>query len=212
MSSMISGLQSQGSSDNLPHWSVRLTSDLDAADTRATAIAQNLTIAQLNWKPRPEVWSVGQCLEHLCMSNEVYIGPIAEALRGAPTGPVHEIRPGWFGRWFIQRYIEPTTQRTRARAPTKATPVASQIDPSILERFVADNARVREVIAAARAHDVNRIRFRNPFVPLIRFTVGTGLQIIARHNHRHLLQAERVKELPQFPQLSTFSRGARGSR
>jgi hypothetical protein len=36
-------------------------------------------------------------------------------------------------------------------------------------------------------------------VPLVRFTVGTGLQIIARHNHRHLLQAERVIDLPDFP-------------
>lgn len=182
-----------------PPWCVRLTSELDAADARAVALAKDLTIAQLNWKPRPHAWSVGQCLEHLCISNEVYIDPMTDSLGGPPAGPVDEITPGWFGRWFIRRYIEPTTQRTRARAPRKIVPVATRIDSSILDRFIASNAAVRDVIARAQGHDINRVRFRNPFVPLIRFTVGTGLQIIARHNHRHLLQAERVLEVSDFP-------------
>ncbi len=184
---------------SLPAWLLRLTSELDAADARAAAIATGLTVAQLNWKPSPEVWSVGQCFEHLCMSNEVYVAPMAEALRARPTGPVDEITPGWFGRWFIRTYIEPTTQKSRGRAPGKATPIASRIDPSILDRFIASNAGMREVMASAREHDVNRVRFRNPFVSLIRFTVGTGFQIIARHNHRHLLQAGRLMQLPEFP-------------
>jgi len=182
-----------------PSWSLRLTSELDAADARATAIVGALTTHQLNWKPSADVWSVGQCLEHLCISNEVYMQPIADALRAMPTRPVNEITLGWISRWFIRRYIEPTSQKTRARAPRKAMPIGSRIDRSILERFIASNAKVRAVIAAAHSHDINRVRFRNPFVPGVRFTVGAGLQIIARHNHRHLLQAERVTQSPRFP-------------
>jgi hypothetical protein len=183
----------------IPPWCVRISSDLDAADARAVALAKGLTTAQLNWKPRPDAWSVGQCLEHLCLSNEVYVAPISESLRCPETGSVDEVTPGWFGRWFIRRYIEPTTQKSRGRAPRKSVPVASRIDSSILDRFIASNAKIRDVIDCARGHDVNRIRFRNPYVPLIRFTAGTGLQILARHNHRHLLQAERVKQSPGFP-------------
>jgi hypothetical protein len=182
-----------------PPWCHRLASELDAADARASALAKDLTIVQLNWKPRPDTWSIGQCLEHLCISNEVYVGPMVESVGGTPTGAVDEITPGWFGRWFIRRYIEPTTQQKRGRAPRKTVPVASHIDSSILDHFIASNARVRDVIGRARGHDVNRVRFRNPFVPVIRFTVGTGLQIIARHNHRHLLQAERVRQRAEFP-------------
>jgi hypothetical protein len=177
-----------------PNWYHRIESDLDQADARAVALARDLTAAELNWKPRPEVWSVGQCLEHLCLSNEVYVEPIIEALRAAPTGPVDEITPGWFGRWFIRSYIEPSAQTKRARAPRKATPVAKEIEASILDRFIASNVAVRGLMARARNHDVNRVRFRNPYAPLIRFTVGTGLLIIARHNHRHLLQGERVRQ------------------
>ena len=182
-----------------PPWSVRIRSELDSADARAISLARGLSVAQLNWRPRPDVWSVGQCLEHLCMSNEVYIAPMLEALGTRPAGAVNEITPGWFGRWFIRKFIEPTTQTTRARAPRKIAPVAKAIDASILDRFIASNAGVRDVIARAEGHDVNRVRFKNPFAPVIRFTVGTGLQIIARHNHRHLLQAERVTQLAEFP-------------
>jgi hypothetical protein len=183
----------------VPPWCLRLTSDLDAADARAIALTRDLSIAQLNWKPRPDAWSVGQCLEHLCRSNEVYVEPMAKALHGAAAGPVAEITPGWFGRWFIRTYIEPTTQKKRGRAPRRSVPLASHVDSSIVDRFIASNAEIRNLMSRAQGYDVNRVRFENPFVPLIRFTVGTGLLIITRHNHRHLLQAERVIQLPDFP-------------
>jgi hypothetical protein len=45
-----------------------------------------------------------------------------------------------------------------------------------------------------------KYNFRNPFVPVIRFTVGTGLEILSKHERRHLLQAERVRESAGFPE------------
>lgn len=189
---------SQAMPADLP-WCIRLRSELDTADARAVALVSGLTVVQLNWRPRSDAWSVAQCLEHLCLSNEVYAEAIVESLGGRPSGPVEEIRPGWFGRWFIRRYIEPTTQKSPGRAPRKAVPTASRLDPSILDRFIASNRLMRDIMARARDFDVNRVRFRNPFVPVIRFTVGTGLQIVARHNHRHLLQAERITALWDFP-------------
>ena len=183
----------------VPHWYERLTKEFDAADARATALLKCLTPVQLNWKPNRTAWSVGQCLEHLCLSNEVYVGPMREALPIDPTGPVAAITPGWFARWFIRRYIEPATQNKPGRSPRKVSPVASAVDLSIAARFSASNNAMRAVMTRARDIDVNRVRFRNPFVPVIRFTIGTGLLIIARHNHRHLGQAERVTQLPEFP-------------
>jgi len=156
-------------------------------------------VAQLNWQPGPGAWSIGQCLEHLTISNEIYTPPMTRSLAGRPARPVNEIEIGPFGRWFIRVYIDPKTQKRKAKAPGKAAPAARQLDASILDRFVASNGKVREVIAAASAHDINRARFVNPFLWWIRFTVGTGLEILARHNHRHLAQAERVKQSTHFP-------------
>jgi len=182
----------------LPDWSNRLINDLDAADQRAKDLAGQLTVEQLNWQPSLDTWSVGQCLEHLCITNELYLPPISASLENKPVTPVLDIMPGRFSNWFLRSYIEPSPQTKRASAPKKVVP-ASRIERSVLDRFLAGNRATREVIRQAAAYDVNRIRFKNPFIPALRFTVGTGLQLICGHERRHLLQAERVKALQAFP-------------
>jgi len=180
-------------------WWDRLTAELHAADARASTLARSLTLNQLNWKPSPGAWSVGQCLEHLAVSNEVYGAAIAEALARAPKGAAQEITPGWFARWFIREYIAPTEKRTRHKAPPKIRPVPD-VDASILQRFLDTNRQARDLVERAQHVDVNRVRFKNPFVGWIRFTVGTGLEILPQHEQRHLLQAERVRNAAGFPQ------------
>jgi hypothetical protein len=183
---------------DLPPWGTRLLHELDATDERARVLAASLTVEQLNWKPSENEWSIGQCLDHLCAANDVYLPPIASALTGQARATAREITPGWFGRWFIRSYIDPSPKTKRAKAPKKIVP-ASRVDLSVLERFLGGNQTARELVARAADYDVNRIRFTNPFVPIIRFTVGTGLEIIVRHQRRHLLQAERVRGRDAFP-------------
>jgi DinB superfamily len=181
-----------------PPWPARLIAELDASDARASAIARGLTVDQLNWRRDPTEWSVGQCLDHLRAASEEYIPPITAALSGRPTAIVQEITPGWFARWFIRAYIEPSPTTRKARAPGKIVPVA-QVDATILERFLAANQALSAVIERASRLDVNRIRFKNPFVDPVRFTVGAGFEILSRHQRRHLLQAERIRNAPEFP-------------
>lgn len=181
-----------------PAWSTRLIGELNASDDRAKALTTGLTPEQLNWHPRPDAWSVGQCLEHLCITNELYVPPISASLARKQISQVQDITPGWFGRWFIKSFIEPSPQTKQARAPGKIVP-GSRVELSVLDRFLRSNQAIRELIHLAGDCDVNRIRFRNPFIPLLRFTVGTGLEIISGHERRHLLQAERVKQSSDFP-------------
>ena len=182
----------------LPAWSVRLITELAAADERAKELVIGINLEQLNWQPGPGAWSVGQCLEHLCIANEEYLPAISSSLEGKPISAVQEIIPGWFGRWFINNYIEPSPQSKHARAPNKIVPGA-RVEPSVLDRFLRSNQAARELVRHAGDYDVNRIRFRNPFIPVLRFTVGTGLEIVSRHERRHLLQAERAKRSFGFP-------------
>jgi hypothetical protein len=130
--------------------------------------------------------------------NDVYLPPVAAALKDAPDGPVQEIVFGWFAAWFLRSFVEPSPSGKRAPAPSKIRP-AQRIPLAILERFLAGNHSCRDVIGRARDKNVNRVRFWNPFVPGIRFTAGTGLQIISAHERRHLLQAQRVRDDAHFP-------------
>jgi len=181
-----------------PAWSVRLATDLLTNDETAKRLLAGLTSEQLNWQPAPGSWSVGQCLEHLCIMNEVYLPPISAAFKEKPDSPVEQITPGWFGGWFIRNFAEPTSGSKRVRAPAKIRP-ASHVEVSVLDRFLSGNQSCRDIIVRAGSKNVNRIRFWNPFIPGLRFTVGTGLQIIVSHERRHLLQAERVRDAVNLP-------------
>jgi hypothetical protein len=181
-----------------PTWSVRLAFELGANDQRAQALAAGLTEQQLNWQPEPGSWSVGQCLEHLCITNKAYLASISAALKEKPDSPAEQITPGWFGRWFIRNFVEPSPNSKRVSAPSKIRPPA-RVDLAVLDRFLSSNKSCRELIVRTRGKDINRIRFWNPFVPGVRFTAGTGLEIIAGHERRHLLQAERLRGLVNFP-------------
>jgi hypothetical protein len=182
----------------LPAWCRQVIDELNDADRRARDVAGALSPQQLNWNPTEGSWSVGQCLDHLLVANDVYLPAIAAALENRRPSPVESITPGWFGGWFIRNYIEPSPGGGKARAPRKIVP-ASRVDPSVLDRFLQSNDVARNLVRGAGPYDVNRIRFRNPFLPLLRFTVGTGLEIVWRHQRRHLLQAERVRQSPAFP-------------
>ena len=182
----------------LPEWSSRLISELNAADRRAEVVGRGLSPTQLNWQPRQDAWSVGQCLEHLRIGNEILVPVLGAALEGRPRWPVDEISLGWFSRWFIRTYIAPNRGGTRARAPTKIKP-GKRVEPVVLDAFLRSTEAARALVRQASNYDVNRIHYKNPFIPLLRFTVGAGLEIIARHEGRHLLQAEGVRQSAGFP-------------
>ena len=179
-------------------WSERLAAALEESDRRAELLARRLTAAQLNWRPDAGKWSVGQCIEHLHHANETYARAIVPVLKGREA-PVEEIRLGGLGRWFIRHYIDVVPDTFRAQAPKKIKP-SHEVDARVLDRFLESNRRVRALVQRASRYDVNRIRFPNPYVPILRFTVGTGLEVLTRHQDRHLVQAERIRAAPGFPE------------
>ena len=75
----------------LPAWSRRLISELDNADRRVERLATSVNRAQLNWSPTPGAWSIGQCLQHLLIGNEIYRPAIRASLEGRKHSQVHEM-------------------------------------------------------------------------------------------------------------------------
>jgi hypothetical protein len=176
-------------------------SDLESTEKQASEIIARASATQANWQPNTgRSWSIVQCLSHLARTNRIYAAAMYEAVaRADPNSKLapQGISPGLFGAWFI-RSMEPPV-RTRMKARSKVYPL-TQADPNeALAEFVDSHKPVRSVIEAASDMDVNRIRFKNPFVPFVRFTVGTGLLVISAHDRRHLWQANQVTVARGFP-------------
>jgi hypothetical protein len=187
-------------STGLPPDLAALLADFEKSDVEASRIAGTLSDAQINWRPSETSWSIAQCLDHLGRGNTVYAAALQQAVQKARAaspprkGPV---RPGWLSRLFIWSLDAPP--RIKMSAPKKIVPAASHKRDEVLEMFLRSQEDMRKVLREGADLDLNRIRFRNPFIVSLRFTVGAGLLIIAAHNRRHLWQAEQVRQAPGFP-------------
>lgn len=175
---------------------------LDSEESAAQLIA-GISGAQGNWqRAAGRSWSIRQCLEHLSLTTQLYTKAIAEAVASASNGAksgttATEIKPGWFGRWFLSQ-LEPPV-RMRIKTILKVMPAATGNLEAALDDFVKSHGAVREILKSWDRVDFNHLRFPSPFASSLRFTVGTGLLILNAHDRRHLWQAQRVKEAPGYP-------------
>ena len=181
-------------------WSEDLASILEGlgkAESDARQLVESLTDAQLNWQSATgRTWSIVQCLDHLAKTNTLYAEAMQSAVRKTPSGrqPTRgQIRPGWLERQFIKSMDAPA--RMKFRAPRKVIPAGSRTREEALATFCASHQEIRSLIAECGEVDLNRVRFRSPFIWAVRLTVGTGFLLMAAHERRHLWQARQVRSL-----------------
>jgi hypothetical protein len=169
---------------------------LDAAEEDARALVAGLCEALGTWREAPGTWSVAECLDHLATANRVYLEamrPPAEAARARGRVRRGPARPGIVGRLFIRSLEPPVSRRFKARAPQIIRPRPSPPLAEAFAAFTASQEEVRIYLRSCADLDLARIRFPNPLVRGIRFSLATGLHVIAAHERRHLWQAWRVR-------------------
>jgi len=173
---------------------------LSASEQGAGHLISGLSAFQVNWRPNDGAsWSICQCVDHLARTNRIYCQAMLETMARArhQSSATVAATPGWFARMFIGKMEPPV--RTRFKTLKGMIPPTDGDAQVALREFVNSHQEARRLIASWDQTDLNRIRFKSPFAPLIRFTVATGLLIINAHDRRHLWQAEQVKAADGFP-------------
>jgi DinB superfamily len=169
----------------------------DAVEEDARALVVGLSETLGAWRVDSRSWSVAECLDHLAIANRVYLRamqPVAErALMQGSTrrGPA---QPGVIGSWFIRTLEPPVKPRLRTNAPQSIRPRRAPSLGDAIAQFLASHDEVRTFLRRYAHIDLARMRFPNPFIRGIRFTLATGLHVIAAHERRHLWQAWRVRQ------------------
>ena len=191
----------EGVTASTPLYLRNLVRTLDQIDASVRHLVRELTEGQIHWQPiGGRSWSIAQCVEHLTVTNSLYVTAIRQAVDGAKAehpSPSSAIRPGLFSRFFLWNLDPPLKVKLRA---------AAQIDPNPQRKrgelwfaFAHAEERIRRLMIESAPIDVNRTRFVNPLLRGIRFSVGTGFLIVLAHNRRHLWQAQRIREAAGFP-------------
>ena len=173
-----------------------LEDQLGAVDQNAQALVSGLTDERGGWRANPKSWSVAQCLDHLATANRAYLDAMQPAARRAQEqgrqrrGPA---LPGLVGRLFVRALEPPVKLLSRMKSPRSIRPEASPSLGEAFARFVGSQHEVLAFLHANASLDLASVRFPNPFLSGIRFSLATGLHVIAAHERRHLWQAWRVR-------------------
>ena len=173
-----------------------LRDQLDAAELDARSLVEDLAEERGCWRPDANEWSVAQCLEHLALSNRIYLSAMREpAIRARIAGRLRRgpALPGFAGRWFAAKMEPPVRASAKMKTMRKLKPETAPSLADAFASFLQSQDEIRDYLRMNADLDLAGIRFPNPFVPGIRFSVATGLHVLTAHERRHLWQAWRVR-------------------
>lgn len=180
----------------------QITSDMKQVADETQATFGALTSEQLNWKPSPESWSVGQCFEHIIKTNEQFYPEFEKLASGSRTNTFFQnYSPftGMMGRFLIKAVSEDSK---KAKAPSKDIVPPSDITPDIIGRFTLHIDAVNQMIERCASADRDKTVVSSPFLSIFTYTLNDAYTVLIEHTRRHFRQAKRVMEAQGFPQVS----------
>lgn len=170
----------------------KLGAEIRATRDRISAAVRPLDGAQLVERPEPNGWSVGEVLEHLCLSSELYDEPTRNLVRTAPrdaAAPGREWKSSFLGGLLAGALEKPG----KMKAPKAFRPGPTPRN-GVLEAFLAGEHLVSSTMVEATLLDWRALRMGSPALPSFfpKMNLGDVFRIYAVHNTRHAKQIERV--------------------
>jgi uncharacterized damage-inducible protein DinB len=197
------------------------------ASVRALTLAAvtPLSQEQLDFSPRPGRWSVGEVADHLLLSESQYrdeIGRLIELARSGQTpyikrsfadanvSPLYlpdsvlsllEVPFSIFGRFVPDAVRGAITEMPLlpTRNPDFATPRSHRPAAALKADLANSIRRTRDLLATNADLDFTQLVSEHPLMG--RTNVPQILTFLARHERRHQMQMEKVRESVGFPQV-----------
>lgn len=182
-----------------------LLAEVERQHHEAADLFERVSVEAALWRPDGTRWSMAGHLAHLRIVNEAYEGAIEDAIQDAIEGPpttssvesAGPYRHPWIARWFVRSMEPPPKRRVKTFRSMVPEP---DLDPAAtLRAFQDSQERLRVLVDAARGLDLGGIRFGSPFFPLLRLSLGTGLELVLAHNRRHLWLIRELMDRDDFP-------------
>ena len=180
----------------------QVISDLKQVADDAHSTFGGLSFEQLNHKPAVTSWSIGQCLEHIIKTNELFYPEFEKLASGARKNSfIENYSPlsGFFGRFLIKAVSEDSK---KSKVPSNAIVPPSDIEPDIVNRFTLHIDAVNHMIERCASADRAKTVVTSPFLMFATYTLEDAYTAMVEHTRRHIRQAKRVMEVDGFPRAS----------
>ena len=162
-----------------------------------------LDVHDLIWKPSSEKWSIIECIEHINISNKIYMIDIKSVLedQNIDSGKLPEqYKSTIFGN-FLANSLAPKNGKITRKLKT-----AKFLEPSIFENdtapvifeFRKQQNELLEMLDKAKQVDINKIKIPS-FIKIFKLNIGDAFRVMINHEKRHLLQAKYVTKFDKFP-------------
>lgn len=170
--------------------------DLHQISAEAKSVFGNLSGEQINWKPNAESWSIGQCFEHLIVTNSLYFPNIYKVIEG-------KHRNNFFSKIpfavdligvLMKNALNPD-QKRKMKTFKIFEPAVSNISPTIIEGFTENQRKLIEMMEAVKSFDLQKLKIAEPLSVVLNLRLDDAFEILLMHEKRHFQQAERVLEL-----------------
>jgi uncharacterized protein (DUF1778 family) len=177
------------------------TEMLELLDTTAKdflALVEGASDEQWKWKSSPDRWSVGECAEHVILSERMLFQTALDALDNPPD-------PEWAtktdGKVDFLKKVMPNRNpggAGGARAPQEIVPTGSLTRAEVIKRFNESRAEIRAFVAAldqpAKEHIVV-----HPFPVFGDLNAYDWLIYVPLHTIRHSRQIVEVQQTAGYP-------------
>ncbi|OJJ17258.1 hypothetical protein BKI52_31640 [marine bacterium AO1-C] len=158
----------------------------------------HLTEEELYWQPAPGKWSVGECLEHLNITFRNYMPKMKTGIQQGieKNWKAKEIfKTGLIGQNFTNSFRLDENNQPRRRVKTFKNFEPNNLpkrNPRVREEFAENMTAFIAQIDQAAQVNLQKVKVTSAIGPIFRFRLGDVLRFVNVHNHRHLVQAQRV--------------------
>lgn len=174
-----------------------VTNSLESAQTRLRRLGDKLSEKDLNKRPGPGRWSAAECVEHLNLTSKAYVPLLRDAVARAKKkggAPRKHYRRDPLG-WLVSMLFGPIRGLGKLRMPRVKTlppfePKPGRSSSAILSDFVRLQAELAALIRSGDGLPLDGVKILSPFGGRMKYSAYSALIIVARHQHRHLDQAE----------------------
>src|SRR5687767_12205200 len=161
--------------------------EFEQISAEADALVGPLSDTQFVWQPRPDSWSVAQCIDHLNVTARLYLPMLDEGIAAAIRRGLYSPGPysyNWLGRLFVHA-VQPKT-RFKAKAPKAFQPPAGRARSEVMAAFGAYQVQYIDRLRQANGLDLARARVSSPVARWIQMPLGSGFAMMTAHERRHL--------------------------
>lgn len=174
----------------------QIEAQIRAAQERLRALARTAPPETWSVRPREGRWSIADNVEHLNRTAEAFLPLLSAALKEAdaasrrPDRHYHRDLRGW----LLSVVMPPPVRLMRVKTTPRFYPSATTPSLQLMKSFDALQEQLIRCLHEADGLPLNDIRIQSPFSASTRYNAYSCFVIVARHEHRHLWQAERTAE------------------